>query len=161
MVEPEEREPISWNGKCAAVYGHNFSESIIRNIRSWAKARGRRLVSIGYRNNWADEQWIDADPHEFAHFIAGASAVITNFFHGCVFALINEKPFVCETSEYRANKLDGLMKQIGGQRRLVDSRSDELAYENALDQPLSGDMLTRLDHLRVRSEEYLSTALGR
>jgi hypothetical protein len=36
--------------------------------------------------------------------MARAEAVATNFFHGCVFALLNDTPFVCETSAYRRNR---------------------------------------------------------
>ncbi len=52
------------------------------------------------------------------------------------------------------------MNQIGGQRHLVDVRSDDFSYTNALDQPISGDILLRLEQLRIRSEHYLDTALG-
>jgi len=50
-----------------------------------------RLVSLGYANDFTDEQRIAAGPIEFARTMGGARAVITNFFHGCVFALINGK----------------------------------------------------------------------
>src|SRR5690606_20017393 len=81
-----------------AVYGHNFTEWFSREVRHWAQSRGYSLVSIGYRNDWADEQWLTAGPEEFAHFVRHAEAVATNFFHGCVFSLLNHKPFVCELS---------------------------------------------------------------
>lgn len=76
-----------------AVYGHIFTEWFIRGVRQWATLHGSLLVSIGYRNDWADQQWLTAGPEEFAEFIGQAEAVATNFFHGCVFALLNQKPF--------------------------------------------------------------------
>ena len=63
----------------------------IKEIQQFAALKRLPLISIGYRNDWADEQWLTADPHDFAHFIANAEAVATNFFHGCVFALRNQK----------------------------------------------------------------------
>src|SRR5690606_3394326 len=69
-----------------ALYGHGFSPQLARRVRDWARRRGLAVVSIGYRNAWADRQWLDAGPHAFARFMAGAEAVVTNFFHGCVFA---------------------------------------------------------------------------
>lgn len=69
------------------LYGHGFSAAFARQVRHAADAHGYRLVSIGYRNDFADEQWIGAGPLEFARAVAGSSAVATNFFHGCVFAL--------------------------------------------------------------------------
>ena len=86
------------------VYGHSFSAGSPSGARAWARRHGLRLVSIGYRNDWADAQWLDRRSHDFARFIALAAAVATNFFHGCVFALRNGKPFVCEQSPYRATR---------------------------------------------------------
>ncbi|WKL39988.1 polysaccharide pyruvyl transferase family protein (plasmid) [Sinorhizobium meliloti] len=68
-----------------AVYGHSFPSWFQHAVRHWATTRSLPLVSIGYRNEWADEQWLDAGPYEFAACIAGAEAVATNFFHGCIF----------------------------------------------------------------------------
>jgi hypothetical protein len=75
-----------------AVYGHNFSPLFAKNIRLWADKRRLKLVSIGYRNHWAHQQWIDAGPFEFISFIEKSQAVITNFFHGCIFSFIFSKP---------------------------------------------------------------------
>ncbi|HYE43800.1 MAG TPA: polysaccharide pyruvyl transferase family protein, partial [Caulobacteraceae bacterium] len=77
------------------VYGHSFPDWFVETVRKWAHARRLRLVSLGYRNDWADEQRLAAGPEEFAQAMADAGAVVTNFFHGCVFALVNQKPFVC------------------------------------------------------------------
>jgi hypothetical protein len=66
-----------WHGPeqpFVAVYGHNFSAAFSRQARAWAESRGLKLVSIGYRNDWANEQWIEAGPHDFAHEDAPAAA---------------------------------------------------------------------------------------
>src|SRR3954471_11874174 len=82
------------DGRYAVVYGHGFPAWLKKRARRWADRRGLRLVSIGYLNNWADEQLVTAGPIEFAGLMAGARAVVTNFFHGCIFALLNGKPWV-------------------------------------------------------------------
>jgi hypothetical protein len=158
-VEPEERTG-GYRGKpYAAVYGHNFSASFAREIRRWANHRDLPLISIGYRNDWADEQWITADPHDFVHFIAHAEAVATNFFHGCVFALRHTKPFVCETSPYRSHKLTGLMGKIGGEKHLLTEDTPPAVYTAHLSEPLNPEMLQKIDRLRQSSNAYLSRAL--
>jgi hypothetical protein len=143
-----------------AVYGHNFSEWFSRDVRRWAKSRGYPLVSIGYRNDWADEQWLTAGPEEFAHFIAHADAVATNFFHGCVFALINAKPFVCELSDYRSNKVRDLMATVGGEQHLVSGHTPPAKYDSLLDEPLDTAMHQRIRTLRQRSNVYLEKVLS-
>jgi polysaccharide pyruvyl transferase WcaK-like protein len=142
-----------------AVYGHNFSEYFIQNIRKWATEKQLPLISIGYRNDWVDEQWIMAGPLDFAHFIAGSEAVVTNFFHGCVFALVNAKPFACESYGYRNNKIQGLMAKLGGQKHLLTEATHVAFYEECLNNPIDSMILKRIDALRLSSNEYLDQAL--
>lgn len=144
----------------AAVYGHNFSPFFIREVKKWAAQRKITLISIGYRNDWADEQWLTADPFEFASFMAGCSAVATNFFHGCVFALINMKPFACEPSWYRRNKVNGLMKKIDGEHHIINPESKEGITGHLLSEPLSNNILNNISYQRKKSFDYLNLALA-
>jgi len=139
-----------------AVYGHSFPDWYAAAIRGWADAHGLTLVSIGYRNDWADRQWIDADPLEFAGFIAGSVAVATNFFHGCVFSLVNNKPFVCSPSDYRNNKVRDLLALVDESRRLLTPEISEV--EHLLTPPSTGTYRT-IDELRHDSERYLDHVL--
>lgn len=143
-----------------AVYGHNFSEKFIANIKEFARSRCLPLISIGYRNDWADEQWLTAGPLEFAAFVRSAKAVATNFFHGCVFALINTKPFVCETSPYRSLKVQDLMDTIHAQSHLMSEQTPFATYNEKLAEPLSKDILRNIETLRVFSFEWLDNALS-
>lgn len=143
-----------------AVYGHNFSPWFAREVRRWAGARGLPLVSIGYRNDWADAQWLTAGPIEFAHGIAQAEAVATNFFHGCVFALQNAKPFVAESSPYRLHKIRDLMATVGGEAHLVAGDTPAAVYDARLCDALDPAILQRIERLRRASNAYLERALA-
>ena len=156
-LEPDQRFS-HYEEPYAAVYGHNFSESFIKEIRRWAKEKQLPLISIGYRNDWADTQWLTADPHDFAHFIKHASVLATNFFHGCVYSLRYQKPFACETSPYRHNKLHGLMSQVGGEKHLVNDDSTSNDYDNILSQPLDESIIHRIEMLRLSSNAFLNRA---
>ena len=142
-----------------AVYGHNFSQFFIGQVRKYAVAAGLPLISIGYRNDWADEQWLTAGPGEFASFMEQAKGIVTNFFHGCVFALNYSRPFVCEKSAYRSNKLQGLVNKIGCQKHLMDSFSMAVDYQLCLTEPLNPDILKRIAFLKKFSETFLEQAL--
>ena len=152
-------QTVKQDGKYIAVYGHNFSGSFIREVKRWASSRKLPLVSIGYRNDWADKQWITAGPDDFAHFIADAEVVATNFFHGCVFALRNAKPFVCETSPYRSNKLQGLMTKLGAEQHLVTEDTPSTVYNTCLGDPFNNDISQKIEHYRRTSNAYLDRAL--
>ncbi len=158
-LQPDERKLDHLPGEYVAVYGHNFSDRYIREVRKWANDKNIPLVSIGYRNDWADVQWLTADPHDFSKFISQAQAVVTNFFHGCVFSLINKKPFVCEASPYRSLKVNGLMEKLGGENHLVNSNTPSKVYNTCLNEPIDISISLKMDQLRRQSNEYLNTAL--
>ncbi len=142
-----------------AVYGHGMPGWFAAAVKAWADCAGLRLVSIGYRNDWADKQRIAAGPEQFARLMAGAAAVVTNFFHGCVFALLNGKPFACVSSDYRANKLRDLMQTAGTQQHLL-VETDAGRLPELLGSPLDPEIGARLGRLRVRSRAYLDRAVG-
>ncbi|WP_347303549.1 polysaccharide pyruvyl transferase family protein [Croceibacterium sp. TMG7-5b_MA50] len=146
-------------GSAILVYGHNFPDWYARAVRAHADARGAELVSIGYRNDWAHRQWLDASPQEFAAAMAGAAALATNFFHGCVFALLNDRPFACVASDYRANKLRDLMAVAGTAERQV-TEADAAGIGALLDTPLGSGVAERLAATRAQSAAYLATVLA-
>lgn len=141
-----------------AVYGHSFPDWYGEAVQAFAKARGYRTVSIGYRNDWADEQQIGAGPLDFARLIAGAAAVATNFFHGCVFALLHSRPFAAVASAYRANKLRDLVAAVGAEWRLASDPDDRIG--DRLATPLRPLVKARIAELRRQSDQYLARALG-
>jgi hypothetical protein len=159
-IDPDIRQHNFLETPYIAVYGHNFSPAFASEIRRYAAHRKLPLISIGYRNDWADAQWLTADPHDFATFMAASEAVATNFFHGCVFALKNKKPFVCETSPYRSNKVQGLMAKIGGEKYLVTEETPTAVYSTRMSAPLDNDILQKIKQLRHSSNAYLDQALG-
>lgn len=143
-----------------AVYGHNFSPGFSGRVREYAEARGLLTVSIGYRNDWADRQWITAGPDDFAQFMARAAAVATNFFHGCVFALRNARPFVCEASDYRSVKVRNLMRSVGGEAHLITPETSAEDFRARLQEPLDPEISRRIGELRRHSAAYLDRALA-
>jgi hypothetical protein len=147
-------------GGFVAVYGHNFSARFGRAVRHWAEARRLPLVSLGYRNDWADRQWLAAGPDDFAHAMARAQAVATNFFHGCVFALRHAQPFVCEDSPYRAGKIRDLLALAGAENRGVTEDAPAARYEAALGEPPDPAVLRRIEDGRRRSAAWLDRALA-
>lgn len=145
--------------KYAAVYGHNFTDYFIREVRNWSRYSETRLISIGYRNDWADEQWIAADPGEFASFMAGSTAIITNFFHGCIFALINAKPFICGITSYRSIKIQNLMKLLDGEKHIAYGNVGFQVYLELLSEPPEEKILRNVDIMRNKSAQWLDESL--
>jgi hypothetical protein len=153
-------DPHISDERYAVVYGHRFPSWLKRKARRWARRRGIKLVSIGYSNDFVDEQRITADPNDFARLMAGTQAVITNFFHGCVFALLNGKAWVTAPSEYRSIKIPDLAGMIGAQCRLVDEDTPDEELSNLLETPVQQQVAARIEAARKRSSEYLDAALS-
>ncbi|MFD2400422.1 polysaccharide pyruvyl transferase family protein [Novosphingobium soli] len=143
-----------------ALYGHGFPSWFAAAVRRWARDTGRRIVSIGYRCDWADEQRIDVGPEEFPAVISGADAVATNFFHGCVFALHYARPFVCAPSAYRFNKVRDLTRLLGAERHRVEEGTPPDTFAAMLEAPLAPDITRRIEALRQASRSYLDRALA-
>ncbi|MES2645836.1 MAG: polysaccharide pyruvyl transferase family protein [Bacteroidota bacterium] len=159
IIEHLQQKVIPWQQPYVAVYGHNFSETFARNIKKWAAHRNLPLVSIGYRNEWADKQWLTAGPREFAHFISQSEAVVTNFFHGCIFSLRFQKPFACESSAYRSIKVSELMVKIGGQKHLLNSHATLNECHKLLDHSIDKNILENILRLRQQSVNYLESSV--
>jgi hypothetical protein len=159
-ISIEYRNTEHLDRKYLAVYGHNFSDYFITGVKQYSKHVNLPLISIGYRNDWADEQWLTADPHDFAHFISKAEAVATNFFHGCIFSLRNDKPFVCESSPYRSNKLEGVLRLLGAEGHLLNENTPAGIFNRYLDEPIAVDIHMHIEQFRKMSNNYLDKAMA-
>jgi hypothetical protein len=144
----------------ALVYGHGFPEWLQKALRNWSNRHGAPLLSVGYVNDWADEQRAHAGPFEFAELVAGARAVITNFFHGCIFALLNGKPWAATPSAYRSIKIPDLVAMIGAQDRLVDEHTTDARLDDLLSRPVTGAVEERMSDRRAQSSAFLDEALA-
>lgn len=153
-------EPAREDRRYALVYGYRFPAWLTAKVRRWARTRRLRLISVGYSNRFADEQRIDADPTDFARLMAGADAVITNFFHGCVFALLNGKPWASAPSEYRSIKIPDLAAAVGAQDRVVDECSSDRKLSELLETPVRPEVRSNIEQARARSSDYLDAALS-
>lgn len=142
------------------LYGHGFPDWLIAALGRWRARTGTRIVSIGYRNPIADEQRIDAGPAEFAEAMAGAAAVVTNFFHGCVFALVNGKPFATAPSAYRFNKVRDLAAALGASDRIVAPDAIDADLDRLLATPPGAAVDATIADLRDRSRSFLHAALA-
>jgi len=144
----------------AVIYGHGFPPWLRRRVRQWADRRKIRLVALGYLNDWADEQLLSVDPLDFAEIMASARAIITNFFHGCIFALLNGKPWVSSPSAYRSIKIPDLVSVLGAQQRLIDEQTSDERIDDLLGTPIQPHVAAKIEQLREQSNAYLDAALG-
>lgn len=154
------REPAQAEAPYALVYGHGFPDWLAPLASAWAREGDLVLRSIGYACPFADEEWIDAGPLDFARAVAGAEAVITNFFHGCIFALAMNKPFAATVTPYRLNKVRDLTAKLGAERHLLREAPDPSAFAALLAEPPAQAIHRRIADFRASSTAYLDAALA-
>ncbi|MCZ0962403.1 polysaccharide pyruvyl transferase family protein [Paracoccus benzoatiresistens] len=142
------------------VYGHHIPAWFAERVQAAARGRGLRTISVGYRNDWADEQRLDAGPQDFAALVTGAGAVATTYFHGCCFALVNNKPLACAPSDYRWTKVRDLTALLGAERHLTLEDRDPGDVGALLAEPVSDAVRTRIAELRAQSAAWLDAALA-
>ena len=92
--------------------------------------------------------------------IANSQFVITDSFHGTVFSIIFNKPFIClNNSERGSARFESLLGNLGLMDRLVDL--DKIEYDGILDLLNKKIDYTKveseLDKLRIESLKYLKS----
>lgn len=139
------------------LYGA-FNRNDTKRLREYAHRQGKRLISVAVYNADCDAN-IVTSPFEWLGYYHGAEAVITNMYHGTIFAVKYQKPFaVIMREERRANKIKALACRVGIEDRIV---GDAEGAERVLETPLDVEhVAARAAELRASSLAYLQEALA-
>lgn len=88
---PKERRH---EGKYVIVYGYSGRLDRAENeiLRKYARSIGAEILCFGGVQECCD-RFVDCDPFELMAYFRDAEAIITDTFHGTIFALINNRPF--------------------------------------------------------------------
>lgn len=99
-------------------------------------------------------------PDRFVDYIAHASAVITDSFHGTVVSLLHGKSFaaVSYAPDRRVSRQGMILGAVGAESRLFgpESGTDEIAAR--LSEPLPSSFAERLSSLRAEALDWLTAA---
>ena len=128
----------------------------INAIKSYARQKGLRLISIGHYFPWCDEVAVPT-PFEVLAYFRDAACIVIDTFHGSVFSIKFNKPFCTIVRNMNSQKLIYLLKQFGLKSRIVnDILRMQAILETPIDYvPVNGQIETE----RKRSVQYLSSEL--
>lgn len=90
----------------------------IAAIRSFAKNKKLRLLSIGHYFPWCDEVIVPT-PFEVLGYFRDAAYIITDTFHGTIFSIKFNKQFATIVRSMNNNKLTSLLEQFELSSRIV------------------------------------------
>ena len=139
---------------------YNIHQSVTTTgiAKEEAKKRNLQIIDISpnplVKINGTDHL-VNIGPAEFLSLFRHASYVVTNSFHGTVFSVIYEKPFVTVPHSVRSSRMTELMEAL--------QIKDRLAYEYGYEDPGEIDYVAvkhRLDELRAQSFRYIDRCLS-
>ena len=97
-------------------------------IRRFAKKHGLKTVAAGGYLDWCSRN-VQADPFELLAYVRQADYVVSETFHGVVYAIKYQKQFVAIVRDSNRNKVAGLLELFGLTDRIA-------AGDNPIDQIL-------------------------
>jgi len=133
-------------------------------------ATGYRIIGllhgatyISSDDDFADESPFNVGPSEFINLIRNAKFVCTDSFHGCVFCILNQRPFFAfrrwpDGSKFSANdRLYTLLKFTGLENRmLTGTESVDILIKDTIDYD---SVLSKVEKRREETINYLREAL--
>lgn len=162
-----EKRPVS--GRYAAGYFIGGSSGHRSASRSFAHSKGLKMVTVpsGTSSSALDERYTDravygASPFDFVGIIAGADVVFTDSFHGTLFSIIFEKPFLCferfgEKDPLSTNtRLCSLLGALGLEERLIKNGNTHIPDTGDIDY---AEVRRRIGRMRESSGKILLDAV--
>lgn len=134
-----------------AVYGVHFSDQFKDKIIRKAKMNRKKLISIGFVNDWCDIslRMIELRCLEWLGMVKCADCVVTSTFHGLMTSIAFEKQVLFDQVEYVKNRSQSLIELLG-----IDDMVGNSEYE--IDYSV---VTNRLNALRKESFNALNQAL--
>lgn len=146
------------------AYEGRVSDPEICAIRDFAARHKLKVISAsGAYFPWCDENVFFASPFELLSVFKDAAFVVTDTFHGSIFAMKNANQFAAFVRGDNAfgsnsNKVRYLLHQFGMESRIVNDLAN---MSDILTTPAPYDVFNeRLLNLRQTSLDFLSTALA-
>lgn len=165
LLEKEDYDEIKEfpnpNEKYILVYMMEFNKDVVSFANKISRAVGLPIIQRRPYKYFENEikSCYTCTPGEFLGLVENAEYVITNSFHGTVFSLIYQKPFVSLLHSGTGSRTIDLLKTVGEDSHLLysikdfnDFRQFEIADTSKLE--------NRLAELRTESLQFLNNALA-
>lgn len=125
------------------------------------EGRIKRELEIGYTVSFNDvkrPEFFAADPLEFVASIAQSSVVVTDSFHGAVFSIIFEKPFIVYKRDTAEKSMSSRLTTLLGKFGMDKNNIEKLSSLNECVRP-GIETRRKLEIERSKVDSFLSSAL--
>lgn len=129
------------------------NENEIKAIKEFAARENKKLISVGRHQEWTDIK-LEADPFELLSFVKSADYIITDTFHGTIFSIKYNRPFVTIIRDSNKQKLGDLLNRFHLSNREVRDMNN---LRNIILSPINFEMVNeKIAAETQKSIEYLS-----
>jgi exopolysaccharide biosynthesis predicted pyruvyltransferase EpsI len=125
-------------------------------IRYIAKNKGFEIVNLACLK---DRKRYNADPSEFIDYVASASVLFTDSFHGAIYSIIFEKPFVVFDRIGKIPTMGSRIDTLLSKFKLEDRKWNNIKNTNAIFNVDFSHIPPILDSERKKALNYLKNAL--
>jgi len=139
------------------TYQNRITAQEKKDIRQFAKKRGKKILSLMCRYSWCDGYIIPSDPFEVLRWFRHADYVVTDTFHGTIFSVITHRQFVSLVREGNTNKLSYLLKHLDLSTRAASSKTIEKVLDTIINYTIVD---VKLNELRAQTRKYLSALIA-
>lgn len=136
--------------------GRTNSPEEVNAIKSFAKSRKLKIVSIGTYHAWCDKNII-TDPFTLLAYFNQAAYVVTDTFHGTIFSILTRKKFCTILRNSNSEKLSSLLKKFFLDGQELHNIAE---LEDILDKEIDYDRVERITaDEKSKSIKYISSCL--
>ncbi|MEW5744471.1 MAG: polysaccharide pyruvyl transferase family protein [Nitrospirota bacterium] len=141
------------------IYSTLFDREMKSKLKQYARAKGKKLISIGYYNDFCDMNEISIGPFEFLGLIKKADMVVTSMFHGVLLSVKYNKNVSIIVDPYRVNKLSTILKILSLEGKVY--RPEQCTLERLLEEEIDYAHINAvLNEERAKSADFIRNALG-
>lgn len=151
-AKPQMEEPY------LLLYSRRYNKKMEEYAENLAKQMGIKIVEISIRATNAEKGHVmryDAGVEEFLSLVKNAECVVTNSFHGIIFATQLKTPFYCFSREQGDTKIGEVLALFGLSDRIMIDGTEQIAPDIDFE-----DVHERIAEARKPAKEYLRYALS-
>lgn len=146
------------NEKYLLYYSRRYSPIMEEYVEKLAKQNGWKIVEISLRATNKEKghrMYYEAGVEEFLSLIKNAEYVVTNSFHGIIFAVQYRRPFVIFSREQCNNKIDEILELFGLKDHMLVTGKEQFSHN--INYTLVHE---RISNARKSSIEFLKKELN-
>lgn len=154
----ETKKPLV-SHRYALIYG-NPDEETSNTITEIARETGIKTISVNKRLPWCDLSFPNASPEQWLWLFSHADWIVTQFYHGLIFSIKNEKPFILLRHNGKKAKLEGLASNLGFLERIMNQPVSKAVAVHSLQTFDYTKITEELKKRKKTSEEFIRNALA-